>query len=51
MLKIFENFEMLKIFENFEMLKIFENFENYDAHQMRVISSGKLQMRRARHFP
>ena len=34
-----------------KILKIFENFENYDACQMRVISSGKLQMRRARHFP
>ena len=26
-------------------------FENYDARQMRVIYSGKLEMRRARHFP
>ena len=34
-----------------KILKIFENFENYDARQMRVISSGKLQMRRTRHFP
>ena len=24
-----------------KILKIFENFENYDARQMRVISSGK----------
>ncbi len=30
---------------------MFKIFENYDERQMRVISSGKLQMRRARHFP
>ena len=34
-----------------KILKFFENFENYDARQMRVISSGKLQMRRAHNFP